>query len=198
MAQIYKPILNFKTYCLTNIIPCIYYFCLMKVFSSAFAVALLLFATACNNNAGNNPEASTANTASATPIISYNVVAAYPHDTSSFTEGLLIYNGNMYESAGNYGKSKLLEVDLQTGKPVKQLPLADKYFGEGITILHDTLYQLTWKEHVVFVYDAKTFKKIKEFPLNTEGWSMTTDGKELIVSDGTSNLYFYEPSTFKL
>lgn len=133
-----------------------------------------------------------------TPVLTYTVAASYPHDTSSYTQGLEFYNGQLYESTGNKGFSKLLQVDLKTGKPSKQLSLDQKFFGEGITILNDTLYQLTWQENVVFVYDPETFKKIKEFPLNTQGWGLTNDGKNLIVSDGSSNLYFYEPSTFRL
>ena len=174
----------------------------MKRIFPAFVMAIIVFATSCNNNtdttANDSATENDTKTASTVANLSYNIVAAYPHDTSSFTEGLLIYNGQLYEGTGNYGRSKLLQVDLQTGKPIRQVPLEEKYFGEGITILHDTLYQLTWKEHVVFVYSLKDFKKIKEFPLNTEGWSITNDGTNLIVSDGSSNLYFYEPSTFRL
>jgi len=81
---------------------------------------------------------------------------------------------------------------------VRELNLDKKYFGEGITILNDTIYQLTWQNKEVLVYSLKDFKKIKEFPINTEGWGITTDGKNLIVSDGSSNLYFYEPSSFRL
>jgi glutamine cyclotransferase len=111
----------------------------------------------------------------------------------------LAFNGTeLLEGTGNYGESKLLQLDLKTGKSTKEVPLAKEYFGEGITILNDTVYQLTWKENKVFVYAAGDFKKIKEFPINTEGWGITHNGKELIVSDGSANLYYYEPSTFRL
>jgi glutaminyl-peptide cyclotransferase len=133
-----------------------------------------------------------------TPILSYSVAGTYPHDTSSYTQGLEFYQGQLFEGTGNKGFSKLLQVDLKSGKALKQVALAPTYFGEGITILNDTLYQLTWQEKVVFVYDPKTLKKLKEFPLSTEGWGLTNDGKNLIVSDGSSNLYFYDPSTFRL
>lgn len=151
-----------------------------------------------------NSDSATANTtdngsaAPQTPVITYTVVATFPHDTSSYTQGLEFYKGTLYEGTGNKGFSKLLQVDLKTGKPAKSLALDPKFFGEGITILNDTLYQLTWQEKVVFAYNPKTFQKLKEFPLNTEGWGLTNDGKNLIVSDGSSNLYFYEPSTFRL
>jgi glutamine cyclotransferase len=143
-----------------------------------------------NNNGGNN--------ASITPVITYSIAGTLPHDTSSFTEGLEFYNNYLLESTGNYGKSKLLELDPGTGKAVKQVVLDPKYFGEGISVLNDTLYQMTYKEKKVLVYSAKDFKFIKELPLNTEGWGMTNNGKELIVTDGSSNLFFYEPGTFRL
>ncbi len=104
----------------------------------------------------------------------------------------------MYEGTGENGHSRLMEIDLTTGKAIRQISLDPKFFGEGITILNDTVYQLTWQNKVVFVYTLRDFKKVKEFPINTEGWGITNDGKNLIVSDGTSNLYFYEPSTFRL
>ena len=132
--------------------------------------------------------------------LSFTIQKVIPHDTSSFTEGLLIYKGSLYESTGNHGKSKLLKIDLNTGKVEKQLDLDQKYFGEGIAILRDTIYQLTYTEKTVFVY-TMDFKKIREFTITTDngqGWGMTTDGTHLVVDDGSSNLYFYEPSTFKL
>jgi len=131
-------------------------------------------------------------------VLSYSIHNTYPHDTGSFTQGLIIYNNKLYEGTGENGHSRLMEVDLKTGKAIRQISLDQKYFGEGITILRDTVYQLTWQNKVVFVYTLKDFKKIKEYPINTEGWGITNDGKNLIVSDGTSNLYFYDPSTFKL
>ncbi len=131
-------------------------------------------------------------------LMSYSIVATYPHDTSSYTQGLLIYKGDMYEGTGNEGKSKLMKVDFKTGKALQSISLDAKFFGEGITILNDTVYQLTWKNKVVFVYTLKDFKKIKEYKLDTDGWGLTNDGKNLIVSTGSSDLFYYEPSTFKL
>jgi glutaminyl-peptide cyclotransferase len=132
-------------------------------------------------------------------ILTYSTGPVYPHDTSSFTEGLLIYKGELYESAGDYGKSKLKKVDLKTGNTLKSIDLDKQYFGEGIVIVNDTIYQLTYREHVGFMYSLKDFKKLKEFTFSAEeGWGMTTDGKEIIASDGTSNLYYYQPGTFHL
>ena len=130
--------------------------------------------------------------------MTHSIVGTYPHDTSSYTQGLIIYNGDMYEGTGNYGHSMLKQVDMKTGKALRKMPLDKKYFGEGITILNDTVYQLTWKEKTVFVYTLKDFKKIKEFTVDIEGWGLTNDGKNLIVSTGSSDLFYYDPSTFKL
>ncbi|MEI9945243.1 MAG: glutaminyl-peptide cyclotransferase [Chitinophagaceae bacterium] len=167
----------------------------MKKILSLFS--LLAFLTACNNT--DNPKPDNPGNISGTKSISYSVLNTYPHDTSSFTEGILIYKGDLYESTGDYGKSRLLKTDLKTGKALQSLSLDPKYFGEGIVIVNDTIYQLTYKENVGFMYSLKDFKKIKEFKFAAkEGWGMTTDGKQIIASDGTSALYFYEPSTFRL
>lgn len=161
---------------------------------------VLLFLAACNNDdkSNGNPPETPDNGESSVQAISYSIAKQYPHNASSFTQGLVIYKGKLYEGTGNRGESKLMEVDLNTGKALKSINLPEKYFGEGIAILNDTVYQLTWQENVVFVYTLPDFKKVKEFPIATEGWGITTDGKNLIVSDGTSNLYFYEPATFDL
>lgn len=132
-------------------------------------------------------------------IMSYSIMRTYPHDTSAYTQGLLFYKGELYEGTGNYGKSKLRKVDLKTGKSQYEIALDANYFGEGVTILNDTVYQLTWKEKKVLVYTLKDFKKIKEFDVNFEGWGLTNDGKNLIVSsNGSGELNFYEPATFTL
>jgi glutamine cyclotransferase len=106
----------------------------------------------------------------------------------------------LYEGTGDptrSGKTRLMKVDLKTGKALQSISLSDKYFGEGVTILRDTVYQLTWQEHKVFVYTLKDLKKVKEYDLKTEGWGLTNDGQRLIVSDGSGILYYYDPS-FKL
>lgn len=131
-------------------------------------------------------------------IMNYSIISTYPHDTSSYTQGLLVYNGELYEGTGNYGRSKLKKVDLKTGKAQQEIALPKEFFGEGVTILRDTVYQLTWKEKKVFVYTLKDFKKIKEFNVDAEGWGLTTNGTQLIASNGSGTLYYYDPSTFKL
>lgn len=169
--------------------------------NSVLFVTLLstCFFYSCKNDDGKNGNdgKTDANTPPPPKAISYSIINSYPHDTTSFTQGLIIYNGAMYEGTGNLGHSKLMKVDLKTGKSERSISLSDEFFGEGITILRDTVYQLTWQNRVVFIYSLNDFKKIGEFKIDTEGWGITTDGKELIVSDGTSNLYFYTPSNFK-
>ena len=159
--------------------------------------ALFGLAIACNETDTTQTSTSIAAPENPKPV-GYSILNTYLHDTSSFTQGLAIYNGKLYEGTGEYGHSGLLQVDLSSGKIQKKIPLDAKYFGEGITVLRDTIFQLTWKENVVFVYAVKDLKKLKEFKIGTEGWGITNNGQELIVSDGTSNLYYYNPSTFQL
>ena len=138
----------------------------------------------------------------AAPLISYSIVNAYPHDTASFTEGLTFYNGQLYESTGspeepeNSG-SWIGAIDITTGKSQKKINQGSSLFGEGITFLHDKVYQLTYRSEIGFVYDAKTFKKLRQFSYKGEGWGLTNDGVSLIMSAGTSNLYYLQPDSLK-
>ncbi|HEX2628225.1 MAG TPA: glutaminyl-peptide cyclotransferase [Chitinophagaceae bacterium] len=131
------------------------------------------------------------------PTITYSIDKTLIHDTSFYTQGLVIYKGGLYEGTGLEGKSRLMKIDRNTGNVLLNKNIDAKYFGEGVTILNDTVYQLTWRNHVVLLYNVKDLSLIKEIPLATEGWGITTDGKQLIVSDGSSNINFYEPGTFK-
>jgi glutamine cyclotransferase len=159
-------------------------------------ILLIVFAiSACQNN--NNSEV--LNNGIAQPaVLNYKVINVYPHDTSSFTEGLEFFDSNLFESSGLKQKSKLAKVDLTTGKELQRIDLAKEFFGEGITILNGKIYQLTWQEYKCFVYDLHTFKKIGEFSYEGEGWGMTNDGKHLIMNNGNNNLYFRDPETFKI
>ena len=125
------------------------------------------------------------------------VVAEYPHDTDSYTQGLFFHNGKMYETTGLNGKSTLRLVDMQTGKPLKKLDFDRKYFLEGSVILGDNLYILTWENRVAFIYDAETMEYKSSWAYPREGWGITTDGRQLIASDGSANLYFMD-GDFKL
>jgi glutamine cyclotransferase len=127
----------------------------------------------------------------------YSVVKVYPHDTSAFTEGLVFDGGFLYESTGLKGNSSLRRVDLETGGVLQVLSLQSQYFGEGIAVVGGKIVQLTWQSHVGFVYDKASFVLLQEFQYPTEGWGLTYDGKRLIMSDGTANLYFLDPVTFQ-
>jgi len=133
----------------------------------------------------------------AVPIYGYKVVKVYPHDRTAFTQGLIFHDGRLYESTGINGQSSLREVTLETGKPVRNLPLDEKYFGEGLTVWEDKLVQLTWKAGKGFVYARDSFKKLGDFDYPGEGWGLTHDGSRLIMSDGTPHLRFLDPKTFK-
>ena len=128
----------------------------------------------------------------------YEVVNSYPHDTAAFTQGLVYEDGFLYEGTGLAGQSSLRKVDLTTGKVLQSVNLPEALFGEGITVFGDRIVQLTWTTRVGFVYDKKSFEKVGEFAYLTEGWGLTHDGKQLIMSDGTSTLYYLDPKTFAL
>ena len=165
------------------------------------SVAGLLFLFSCGGNTGSNNTVSPApaNNNPAPPAIAYTIVKTYPHDTTSYTEGLFWLNNALYESTGNYGNSELRINDLATGKATKMIKLDKQYFGEGISLINNKLYQLTYKEKKVFVYNPASFAKVKELEWTTgEGWGMTHNDSELIISNGSSNLYFVDPETFKV
>ncbi|MFW6007267.1 MAG: glutaminyl-peptide cyclotransferase [Halanaerobiales bacterium] len=130
------------------------------------------------------------------PHYTYNIVNTYPHDREAFTQGLLYKDGYLYEGTGLYGESSLRKVDLETGKIIKIKKLSDEYFGEGITIFKDKIYQLTWKAKTGFVYNMD-FELIDQFDYPGEGWGITHDGENLIMSDGTENIYFLDPDTLE-
>ncbi len=120
------------------------------------------------------------------------VIAEYPHDTESYTQGLFIHEGRMYESTGLNGKSTFRQVDISTGKALERMNFDKKYFIEGSTIFNGDLYILTWESRMAFIYDAETLEYKSSWKYPREGWGITTDGKQLIASDGTANLYFMD------
>ena len=122
----------------------------------------------------------------------YEIVAVYPHDTAAYTQGLLWHDGYLYEGTGRSGTSSLRKVNPQTGEVVQQVPLPSEYFGEGIALLGDRIFQLTWRSKRGFIYDAASFERVGEFRYDTEGWGLTSDGTHLIMSDGSANLFFLD------
>jgi glutaminyl-peptide cyclotransferase len=131
------------------------------------------------------------------PAYTYEIVHAYPHDPTAFTEGLFYLNGFLYESTGLEGHSTIRKVRLESGKVVQKIDIPAKYFGEGIVNWDGQLVSLTWKSEVGFVFDVATFKQQKQFHYSGEGWALTQDGKQIIMSDGTPELRFLNPGTLK-
>ncbi|MDB5191705.1 MAG: glutaminyl-peptide cyclotransferase [Segetibacter sp.] len=171
-----------------------------RFYLASLATFIIVFGCKCKNES-NDENNDANNTTTATPppaTINYNIVNAFPHDTSSYTQGLIWADNTLIEGTGLVGESKLLKVDLKTGKAQKAQPIDPTVFGEGITILNGKIYQLTWQDHKVYVYDAATFKKLDELSWDREGWGITHNGKDLIISTGDSNLYFVDPETFKI
>ncbi len=125
------------------------------------------------------------------------VVATYPHDSTAFSQGLAVEGKVLYEGTGHYGQSTLRRVDLQTGKVEKSMQLASQYFGEGITIMADQIFQLTWREGVCFVYDKATLQPSGTLRYANEGWGLANDGEHLYLSDGSSTIRVLDPKTFK-
>ena len=139
-----------------------------------------------------------AGTAAATPAprYTYEVIAALPHDPAAFTQGLVFREGIFLESTGLNGRSSLRAADPASGRILRQVPVATQYFAEGLAVIGDKAYQLTWQAHKGFVYDADTFRLEKEFTYDGEGWGLATDGRLLILSDGTDRIRFIDPATF--
>jgi glutamine cyclotransferase len=127
----------------------------------------------------------------------YDIVRVYPHDPDAFTQGLVVVDGRLFESAGRYGQSNLREVDLETGRVLRRQELEAKYFAEGLTVWRDALVQLTWTAGTAFVYDRDSFKLLRTRPYPGEGWGLTHDGRRLILSDGSPELRFLDPETFE-
>ena len=143
------------------------------------------------------PASSIATQRKPAPVQSFKVVATFPHDTSSFTQGLVFADGEMYESTGLQGESTLRRVDITTGRTLQRIDVPAQYFAEGLALVGDELLQLTWQHRLGFVYDRKTFKQKRTFPYQTEGWGIAYDGAaRLIMSDGSDTLTFLDPKTF--
>lgn len=138
--------------------------------------------------------------ASNPPVVyNYEIIKEYPHDKKAFTQGFEFHNGYFYESTGNYGKSTLRKVEIETGKVLQKIDIDKKYFAEGMTIFNDQIYQLTWKKNKGFVYDLETFelKKTFDYQQSKEGWGLTHNNEKLIKTDGTERVWFLDPETLK-
>jgi glutaminyl-peptide cyclotransferase len=156
------------------------------------ACALALASSAFDANAADHAAGA------AVATYGYDIVNTWPHDSDAFTQGLAFKDGILYESTGGYGASSLRAIDLDSGSVRRRIDLPRTYFAEGIAILGDRIYQLTWREHKGFIYDLRTFAPLGGFDYDGEGWGLTTDGVSLIMSDGTDRLRFLDPQTFRV
>lgn len=140
-------------------------------------------------------------TAAPTPPVpvryTYEVINTYPHNTGSYTQGLYWHDGYLWEGTGQYGHSSVNQVELETGRIVKSTPLDNDVFGEGIALLNGKIFQLTWMNGIAFVYDPDNLSQTGHFRYSGEGWGLTTDGKVLFMSDGTSQISMVDPTDFK-
>ena len=132
------------------------------------------------------------------PELKIEVLKEYPHDPHAFTQGLEYFEGFLYESTGETGQSSVRKVELETGHVLQKTDLGSEYFGEGLTIFRGKIYQITWLTQKGFVYDLRTFRKLREFQYDGEGWGLSHDASNLILSDGTNRLRFLDPETFKV
>lgn len=130
------------------------------------------------------------------PLSTYRIVRTYPHDPNAFTQGLQFLDGVLYEGTGLNGRSSIRKVQLETGKVLQERAISPEYFGEGITVWKNDLLELTWQSHVAFVYEKATFEPKKRFSYPGEGWGLTHDGTNLIMSDGSDELRVLDPATF--
>lgn len=152
-------------------------------------MTLVLGMITCSSN-----KESTNETKNTIPYVIYKI---FPHDIEAFTQGLVVANGKLIEGTGQHGTSWIAEVDIASGQQNKKVVLDKEYFGEGVTVLNNKVYQLTWKNKVGFIYDFKTYEKLGEFTYDSEGWGITHDDVNLIMSDGSDKLYYLDTLTLK-
>lgn len=184
----------------------------MRIFYLILPILLCAFAAGCRDNAANNAQVSTSNknavnnsnAPAATPnanaeipVYTYEIVKTYRHDDDAFTQGLVFHNGWLYESTGQEGNSSLRKVELETGSVKEKVKIKkDDIFAEGMTILNGKIYQITWNNQICYVYDLNTMEQLSLLAYNGEGWGLTNDGTNLVMSDGTNKITFRDPTNF--
>lgn len=176
---------------------------MLKKKAALFCLIAAALGTGCKDQQPSDSKEPTDNTsappAEITAAIPARLINQFQHRSDAYTEGLEFVDGMIYESTGRYGQSKLYRYELETGKVQKEINIDGKYFGEGITVMGDKIYMLTYQEHMGFIFDRNSFKQLGTFVVNNaEGWGMTNDGTNIIYSDGTSTLYFMDPATLKV
>jgi len=160
-----------------------------------FVLLLPLLVSACEEKAA-VPTSAPVVQQKSVPVYTYEIVNVFPHDPTAFTQGLVFHNGILLESTGQYGSSTVRKVEITSGKPFRRFDLPGQFFGEGLAVLGERIYQLTWQEKTAFVYDMN-LSPIDRLDYAGEGWGLTTDGESLIMSDGTQVIRFVDPSTFE-
>ncbi|MFN3190470.1 MAG: glutaminyl-peptide cyclotransferase [Aureliella sp.] len=153
-------------------------------------LGLLIFGSACAENSVAQRQT--------VPVKQVRVIRSFPHDPGAFCQGLVVEGNTVFESTGQYGRSSLRRGDLTTGKTLQSQALGDKYFGEGMTIVGDRIFQLTWKQGQCIVYEKKTMKALGVFRYSGEGWGLADNEKEIFLSDGTYTIRVVDPETFKV
>ena len=161
-------------------------------------LGLALTALQCNGNAPVAKTEPPSNPNAPAPKYGYEIANIWPHDSNAFTQGLILADGKLLESTGQQGFSSLRRVELQTGQVLKKVDVPEPYFAEGIAVLNGKIYQLTWQHNVGFIYDAQTFDRVGQFNYEGEGWGLTSDGRSLILSDGSNRIRFIDPSSFRV
>lgn len=162
-----------------------------RIFTHRLALALLFVALG-QSLLGQSPRHDHSSTV---PQYTFKIIQTFPHDPAAFTQGLVFHNGFLYEGTGLKGRSSLRKVRLGTGEVVQEADLSPEFFGEGITIFKDEIVQVTWQSHVGFVYNLTDFHRLRQFSYPGEGWGLTTDGREIFMSDGTPEIRVLDPAT---
>ncbi len=174
---------------------------MMKKTFLLMAVIVISGCGGAESNAVNAIRPVNSNVRASVPLYTYDIVKVYPHDPGAFTQGLVFHDGFLYEGTGGRGSdtfhSSLRKVEIETGKVLQKHDLGPQYFGEGIALLGDKIYQLTWREHTAFVYNLADLKPEKEFKYSGDGWGLTTDGTMLFLTDGTHVIRVVDPATFE-
>jgi len=168
---------------------------LTNLWRAVSLLGLCLFISQCQSGSGSEP---TKPTEKAVPKYGYQVVNMWDHDPYAFTQGLVFLDGKLLESTGEKGRSTLRQVEPETGKILKKVEVPAPYFAEGIAVLNGKVYQLTWQHELGFIYDAKSFERVGDFKYEGEGWGLTTDGRSLILSDGSNEIKFLDTASFKV
>jgi glutaminyl-peptide cyclotransferase len=175
-------------------------FRIIRLFVTVFFLAALMFRSypACSEDVLRQQFQLSPLLKTKAPIASVDVKNTYPHHAADFTQGLLFHRGFFYESTGLHGKSTLARKEVKSGKTLQEVKISREYFGEGMALLKNRIYQLTWQNETVLIYDALSLKEIGKLKYRGEGWGLTSDGRYLLMSNGSSTITFHEPDSFKV